>query len=172
MFVFTKISHFFFWQNSCFNISLTQHSIVYGPWYLACRRLPTIGSRTNTWSPTLKTRSLAFQLYQTFICVCTRLKFFLANSLASSKQVLEVITYSKRLQGSYSTASQLSFSIFNGPRTMWPKTNSNGLKPKISCTDSLVANISRWIPSIPVLLVIKTIASHHRLHGLQYSEVE
>ena len=47
--------------------------IVYGPCYL------TIGSKTSTLSPTLNTYSSGFQLYQTFICICTIFKCFLAT---------------------------------------------------------------------------------------------
>ena len=40
-----------------------------------------------------------------------------------------------------------SFKSFKGPRTVWPNTNSNGLKPRYSCTDSLTAKSKRCMPS-------------------------
>ena len=47
----------------------------------------------------------------------------------------------------WSVANQRSWSTFSGPRTACPNTNSEGLKPRDSCTMVRVANRRRGIPS-------------------------
>ena len=56
-------------------------------------------------------------------------------------------TYCSKFKGVSSFERNFSFKSFKGPRTEWPKTNSKGLKPRDSCTDSLTANSNKWMPS-------------------------
>ena len=74
-----------------------------------------------------------------------------------------MVTYSKRLTGSSSTANQLSFSIFSGPQTTWPKINSKGIEAQSLLDGFSSCKDQEGNAFIPILQIFKTVASHQRL---------
>ena len=75
------------------------------------------------------------------------LRLDLATSHALDSLFLKSETYYSKFKSVSSFERNFSFKSFKGPQTEWPKTNSKGLKPRDSCTDSLTANSNKWMPS-------------------------
>ena len=74
-----------------------------------------------------------------FLCADLR-RLVRVDSQAFDSRSLKSDSYWSKFKELSSFERNFSFKSFKGPRTVWPNTSSNGLKPKDSWTDSLTAS--------------------------------